>query len=104
MSFMEIEERVMEKYLQVCREICDDKGYNKLSSCRKEVKEEVLKSFRRNGDGQDLEKISRLLNKFDMAIFHYLEKYVMNRGNRPFGWPDWHEDSIRAEMLYELYL
>jgi len=99
---MDIEEEVMNKHLQVCKEICEDKGYSKLSSQRERVKREVLKSFSRNE--HDLGKVSRLLDKFDIAIFHYMDTHVMNRGSRPFGWPDYHEDSIRAEMLYELYL
>jgi hypothetical protein len=99
---MVIEEDVMNKHLQICGKVCEDKGYNKLSSQREKIKREVLKYF--NGNGQDLGKISRLLDKFDVAIFHYLDTYVMNRGSRPLGWPDYHEDSIRAEMLYELYV
>ena len=99
---MEIEQEIMERHLQVCKEFCEDKGYNKLSSQRERVKREVLKSF--SGNGYDLGKVSRMLDKFDIAIFHYLDTYVMNRGSRPLGWPDFHEDSIRAEMLYQLYL
>ena len=99
---MEIEQEVMDRHLQVCKEVCDGPGYNKLISQRESVKREVLKFFSR--DGYDLGKVLRMLDKFDIAIFHYLDTYVMNRGSRPFGWPDFHEDSIRAEMLYQLYL
>ena len=99
---MGVEEEVMNRHLQVCKEICDGPGYSTLSSSsqREEVKKRVLEFF--TGNGHDLGKILQMLNKFDIAIFRFLETYVMNRGSRPLGWGDYHEDSLRAEMLYEL--
>jgi hypothetical protein len=101
---MNLEQEVIDMFLQVCRGICNDKGYSKLSDSdqRKEVKEIILRSF--NENGHDLGKVLQLLDKFDIAVFRYLDTYVMNRGGRPLHWPDYHEDSIRVEMLYELYL
>lgn len=95
-----IEEEVIDKHLQICKRICDNRQYTELNFQRENIKTEVLKSFDRNG--YDLIRISRLLEKFDKAIFYYLDTYVMNRGSRPLSWPDYHEDSIRAEMLYEV--
>jgi hypothetical protein len=99
---MDTEQEVMSRFLQVCKEACNEKGYSAFSSQRTETKERVLKSFERNG--HDLGQVLFLLDKFDTATFRYLDTYVMNKGSRPLHWPDYHEDSLRAEMLYELYL
>lgn len=97
---MDIEQEVIDKFLQVSEAMWNDKLYGVFSSQRGELKESVLKSF--IGNGHDLGKVMQLLDKFDVAMFRYLDTYVMNRGSRPLSWADYHEDSIRAEMLYEL--
>lgn len=93
---MNFEEEVIKRHLQICKTICDDKGYSKLSYQREEIKREVLETFK--GNGYDLERVSQILDISDTTMFHCLDTQVMNRGSRPFGWPSYYEDTLRAEI------
>lgn len=99
---MDIEHQVMDRILEVYKIFFNYKGYSFLSSHRGAAKNRTFRSF--NANGYNSQQVSGLINKFDTAIIKYLEAYVMNRGCRPLRWPDYHEDSLRNEMLYELLL
>ena len=102
MILMDIEQQVMDRILEVYKIFFDYKGYGFLSSHRDAAKNRTSRFFGRNG--YNPQQILMLINKFDTAVIRYLEEYVMNRGSRPLRWPDYHDDSLRNEMLYELLL
>ena len=85
--------KIGEDYLQRCAEICRE-GYCKLSFNREKIKEELINKYGINGNK---DYVSGLIAICDQIVFDFLD-VAMSRGNRSFGWPEYHEQELRNRI------
>ena len=89
MNFKEIGE----DYLRKCIEIGHG-GYSKLSFSKEEIRIELIGRYGLNGNR---EEVSKLITLCEKTIFDFLD-IKMSRGNRSFGWPEYHEQELRNRI------
>lgn len=85
--------KISEDYLQRCIEICQG-GYSKLSFSKEMIRIELMEKYSLNGNKEEL---SRLIALCEETVFDFLDP-VMSRGNRSFGWPEYHELELKNRL------
>ena len=89
----DLKEELKEEYVLRCAKICQE-GYSKLSFSKEEIRTELMEKYRNNGNEKE---VSGLIIKIERAVFDFLD-IKMSRGQRSFGWPHYHEETLMKEI------